>query len=355
MYNFDMNYMNNVIKKGNKLLLNKNLSKMNKELIIDDINMFKRFINNNYEIIGGNSIYTKKDSFSKLRVDFLKEAKEHYEFLGESLIDYIIKIYKSNMFNYEQNNIEQIVPFEKQVELTLKNYKIVSPKLYEYAKKFIIDKSVSQIQVVNDINVSSFCHYSDIVKLPFVIINPNELSNIFNHEVQHALEDMLRLKVPNVYAELGSITLELLFNDRLYEEQNYLFESDYGDRLEDISFLLIQLCDYLQLLKRLKKYNFNLNNMEFKKLCSYYIGADEDKIYDYLTDVLNDCFYDSYMCYVLSFFKAIEIRKMHKNHDVLDLLKMYYTKNFKFEIPKDGYKIYEKYVDEMKQKTKRIM
>ena len=355
-WNFDLDYLNYVVKKGNIMLQDKKLTNKTKKLITDDIKMFEGFINNCYDLPSEEGKYDDSYSFSKLKRIFLKEAFNHYNFLGDDLIDFIINLSEEQIFNDDWCFYSNILPFDKQVELTLETYSSVSSKLYNLAKKIILDESVSQIQVVNDLDASSYCHYSDIVKLPFLIVDPDETNNLFNHEIQHAIEDVLKLKVPSVFLELGSITLELLFNDTLFLKQNYLCIDDYNDRIEELSFHLKELHDYFKLLKKLKIYNFDVNNKEFINLLVSNVCVNVEDIKYYLIEKLNDCDYDLYMCYAFSCLKAIELREKINNSkcDILELLNSYYVKHFDFRIPKDKYKVYERYVDEMKQKTKRI-
>lgn len=353
-WNFNLDYLEETIKMGNKMLLDKKLSNKMRKKVIMDINVFKNFISGKYEVPSEKAIYDDNYSFIKLKKFFLKDAKEHYEFLGEELINFIINLKKEDIFNFDNFDFQNVLPVEKQMELTLENYKKISNDFYKCANELMIDDKVSQIQITHD--ADSYCYYSDIVKLPFLIINPSECNNILNHEVQHAIEIMLNLEIPTVFSELGSITLELLFNDKLFEYQNYLSGFDYYDRFDDMSCQLDDLSDYFHLLKKLKTYDFKPNKKEFMDLFSSSIGIKQNDIKLFLIDLLNDCEYDLDICYTLSFLKAIELREQvnNSNCNLMELLNQNYTK-FNFLIPNDGFKIYERYIDEMKQKTKKYI
>lgn len=354
-WNFDIDYLNQVVKKGNELLKDEKLSHKKRKIIDKDIQVFKQFIKGDFSLPDEEVPHYDGLSYTKLKNLFLKDAKEHYEFLGKHLIDYIIKVYYEHIFKIENTYYERPLPFDKQVYLTLKNYNTVSSKLYEYAKKIVFNNSFSQIQLVDDSDYSSFCHYSEIVKNPFIIVDSEENNNIFNHELQHAIEDVLDLKIPTVYLELGSIELELLFNDTLFKEKNYLCSDDYGDRMEETDNILEELHLYLTLLKRLAKYDFKINNDGFIKVCSKSMRIYEEQVNEWLYDTLTNCNYDLYICYLMSYLKAIEIRENQYKYqgDVLHLLNQYYKPKPVLQIPEDGIEIYKRYVKEMNEKTKR--
>ena len=85
------------------------------------------------------------------------------------------------------------------------------------------------------------------------------------------------------------------------------------------------------------------------------MSIKENRLVNFLKELVNNNDYDEYICYLLSYLKAIELRYISKkfDSDKSELLIPYIQKNnFNFNWNPDSFKIYENYVNEMYQKTK---
>ena len=83
------------------------------------------------------------------------------------------------------------------------NYKEHSKLYYEIAKHIIKIENPSQIQLITKSKKpASYCRHNFINHIPFIIINENDESWALNHEVQHAIEEIINYETPYFYDEL---------------------------------------------------------------------------------------------------------------------------------------------------------
>ena len=358
-YNFNHSDFKKYINRGYYLLRNANLSPKEKFMIRDDINFLSNFLNENgisYEplAVKSNCIRT----FQSLKTEYINFLKVLYRELGERLINFIIDLESENILCADYNYIDSgfIIPLEYQEELTLRNYEKNSKILYSYAQEMFSKKPTSKIQEMNICDGSSYCHYSSILNLPFLVINPSEAPYVLNHEVEHGVECLLNLDINDEYKELGPIYFELLFNDMLYDSNRTITPSSYVSRLVDAEDILYELTKTFNVIKELVKYNFMVSDAKFKSILIDILKLHDNNVYSYLIndDLLINI--KTQIRYLLSYLKAIELRKItDRRNDSFYILREYLNqRNFSFKPDEKSYDVYKEFVNEMKSKSKHF-
>lgn len=356
-WSFDNNFLIDTIKKGEEQLKSKELSRSKRKETQQDIETFKRYINGDFELQSENNRQVRLPKQKEKFKDYiLKRMIKQYKTLGDETIKYIINLYEEEIFTENDDlcyeTTELLLDYE--AELIIKNYEKNSPKFLIPAKKIILDNSIKQIQ--SSQFASSYCHCDSITEQPYIIINPEDIPCIFNHEVEHAIEYLLGYSYNQLYGELGPIFYEMLFNEELYKKQGFLKSGDYYFRISEMYNLLDIVSSYFEILLLFKESNFDLSTEAFFQTFIDKKSINPSHLEDYLKEeianeeILND------MCYLFSTLKAIELReqKINTPNNNNEILEPYITsKKFNFSIPKDGFKVYERYIEDMSQKVKR--
>jgi len=353
-WQFDKQFLERNINEGIILLNDNELDKLERIIIKNDLKTLKQYLTGDFESY--NTSIKNFKSLEKLKKYVLIKAQNIYITLGKELIDWIIDLNNENPFYDIQDTKKTKISISKQVELTLKNYENNSKYLLNYAKQILSSQPTSQIQIIKDLEVGSYCHYSDIAKIPLILIDTTESPNTLNHETQHAIEYFLPYKTHEFFNELGAIYFELLFLDLLFNEQGFLYNGDYGERLQEVSYEINTLAEYFELIKIFAKYNFNIETKHFINLFEKYMFVEENKLIGFLNEEIASESIEYNILYLLSSLKAIELRNKNSilKTDSINILKPHikYPK-FNFNIPDNYLKIYELYIEEMKQKTKK--
>lgn len=329
------------IKQGYQILSNGQLNKNEIEYIRKEILTLENF--------GNNDLNDKKSKkiFGELKDLFLKEIMWLYYNLDKKLIDWLIELASAEIFNQEINMQNVKIPIEKQLDYTLRNYETYSKKLLSYAKDLFFNKP-NLIQIAE--NSSSFCEYFKIIEKALVIINPEEAGYVLNHETEHFIERQLGLPNNDPYLELGSIYFELLFTDLLYEKEGILIRG----KIKDMGYDITVISEYLIVAKEFAKYNFQVSDEIFKKVFLEKIYIIPEELEEYLEKQLEDDNIANGLIYLISFLKAIELRELTltSNEDSFDILKPYLqSKKLIFNPSTKLFSTYEKYIDEIKQKS----
>jgi len=356
-WNFNKEFLRNVVNQGKETLKTNNLSRKRRQSLRIDIETFERFIQGDFELKRPDSYrISLPKNIDKLKEYILTKMIKLYKTLGKDLIKWLMFLSEEQIFKeikIEYGNFSEI-PLEEQVELTLKNYEKNSPIFLETAKNIILDKSINQIQVAEFMD--SYCHHDSITGQSFIIINPQEEPCIFNHEVQHAVEMLHKYPTSPLYCELGPIYHELLFIEELYQSKGYLKPGDYDFRIDDLAYLLHSIYFYFQILLRFENKNFDVTTDEFLKTFLHVEEIKSSELEVYLREEIatNEVIED--LNYILSILKAIELKeiKSKPNNNQTNILEsLIKRKAFNFTIPKDNYKVYQRYIEEMEQKTKK--
>ena len=243
---------------------------------------------------------------------------------------------------------------EEQVELTIKNYERNAPKFLVPAKEIILGESIRQIQLVDE--CSSYCHHDSITGQSYILINSTDAPCFFNHEVQHAIEVSLNYSTSPLYYELGPILCEMLFNEELYKLKGHLENGDFDFRLDDAVTLLKCINDYFKVLVSFAKKDFYISTNEFLTKFQSVKEIELNSLDEYLREEIANGEIIDDMNYLFSFLKAVELRekRMNSNDSQSELLEHHIKKkSFCFWIPQDGYRPYERYIEEMNQKVKK--
>ena len=354
-WEFDKEYLEELIKKGNELLNSNKISRAKKKLIQEDIETFSRFL------CGYFSLYRETDyneiPLNILKRQVLKQMKKYYKILGPKLIDWTISLQKEGIFGYQENEEKTILTMEEQVPLTLENYNNNSKYLLYGAQSLLSTDPISQIQVVEIPDADSYCYSSDITYFPFMVVNPNEAPSSLNHELEHGIEDVIGYSHPELFRELGPMVMESLFLDVLASRQGFLYSGDFQDRFELMTNCLEDLAEYFEVMKEFAKKDFIVSMDEFKNTFFEKDIVSPMNFEEYLKDEILDA--DGItkgMKYLYSFLKAIEIREKSKisKDDVLNLFDGYiYDKRFNFNPQYDSFKVYKNYVEEMNKRIRK--
>ena len=356
-WEFDRDFLKKYIKMWDESIKTANLSDSEKALLKDEKSMFNRFLKGEYSISDG--YIGRYKSIDNLRRYVLSKMKYEYEMLGPELIDYIQSLYSSDIF-CSVGSPRPDVPIEIQEEYTLKTYEKNCKLFYKYAKQILSLKPTSMVQCTSYLEGSSWCFFSDLLDLPFLVIDPRETSNVLNHETQHGIDFLLKYQlVNNYYSELLPICFEILFDDLLFEKEGIC---DYDFRLEEMDSLLSDVCDYLNVMKKFAAMEFKVPLDKFKEIVTKDFSIDECVIVPVLNEIVVGDDFDFNFGYLVSYLKAIELRSelQKANSDCLSLISPY-VRNYDFEFNPDynNFKTYESFVSEacqkqltMKRKTK---
>lgn len=349
-WQFNKKVLQDAIDCGNHFLLTNKLSNQQRRSIRSDIVRFQNFLSGDFED------YQRKVFFnpSTLKRNILNGMKRHHRIFKGDLMSWFIELNQAKIFKYHRRMKVFKLPIEEMAEQTLKVYRTNAPLFYNCAKEFIYCSELNLIQEA-EISSSSYCFYSDILKLPFIVINKNDDSYVLNHEIQHAIEYMLDIAIPEFYHEFGPIYFESLFIDSAYEKHGKKVLSGFVRRIQDMEDYLDILSVYLYSMSVFSHYDFDVSDEFFYEIWQEATGLS----FDYLTQFLNHEIVNreitSSLSYLLSFLKAIEIRDViitgnpdgrRKFNDLL------FTKKFSFTPPSDGFEPYARFVNEVKQKVR---
>lgn len=362
-WQIDPAFLQETITQGYRLLDNPSVSSKRKRTIKNDIIDFNRYLQGDFDI-GENDASNVPKDLEKLKTHILNKMQKQYKKLGPELINWIIDLSYEAIFetynkehDYQTADITNLT-IDEQAELTMENYKKHSPRFYIPAKEIIVNNKIRQIQLVTDKeDCDSYHRRNTINHIPLIIINSKDAPNTLNHETQHGNEEILKYKTPFYYSELGSSYFELLFTDELYKRQGYILEGDCQDKIAETDDLLYLLGEYFRTLLAFANKNFEIPTDEFLSTFIENENISADTIEDYLREEIATSEIDEDMDYVFSYLKAIELREKtqdFKGDSALLLDRYNNTRKFRFDIPQNGYAVYERFVQEVKEKTKTM-
>ena len=345
-WNFDKKHLEFAVEKGKLLLTKKDISTYRIKGINEEISVFDRWLNDNYNlpILSVNN----KNKIDDLKEQIMHDVKLCGGFFGKGYISLITKLVESDLFNIPVCN-SQLLSTDEMVNYTMNTYNNYSPKLMESAKKIL---SNNHIQVVN--NSKSYSYSStNILNEGFVVLNPNEGNGILNYHVQDAIEDLVPIEYSLDYNCLGPLLFNLLFHDKLYEDNNIKYSSDYYLMIKKIREQLIEIIPVLKMfISTRSSKKDEINDELFGDLCYKYFGSDNlEIVYNQVHNVICRCD----IKFILSFLKAVDLREkiVSNNIDVFDCLSRFrddfiYTStviNSKFDI-------YNRYMEEINNRCK---
>lgn len=354
-WEIDKAYLRKCIDDGYHMLNNPYLSKIDKLYVKDDIKLFERFLKGCFELQNSNS---KTDiSLKRLKELVLQKMKKEYEILGDNLINFIISLGNIGLFDCGFSINQTDLSMDTQAELTLLNYREHSQFLYSYVNRLLSSRKIAQIQMVENLNGSSYCHYSEIRKIPFLIIDPLEAPWIFNHEIEHGIEIALNWDLNSLFLELTPIYFELLFTDILYHEQGFVLHGDYQNRVENASFYFICLDEYFGVMQKFAETNFDVSLETFKSVFFDNVSLCDntsETLQRYLIKEILSGEIEKYMRYLFSYLKAIELydQTIESQKDGYDILKPYLTPKFNFEVSDASVSTYENYLNKMLKRVR---
>ena len=349
-WQFNKVLLQDAIDAGQRFLLDKNLSRKERHEITSDITRFKKFIDDDFEIIKKK----RRLSFKCTKNNILRTMKKYYQLFDKDLRNWFIELYQSHVFSYEQDSPFMILSIDEMVIETLSNYRKNAPIFYKCAKEILFNSQISLVQEAI-IDSSSYCFYSDILHLPFIVIDQLDEAYVLNHEIQHGIEYLMGIPTHYLYSEFGPIYFETLFNDLLYKKKGHQALSGSINRIKETNDFLAILSVYLYAMSVFAHHNFEIDDELFKQTFMDVTNLEEYKLLDFLNDELVESEINETLGYLFSFLKAIEIRdyKLRKNEDGTFMFNnILFSKKFKFKPPVDGFDPYIRYVEDIKQKVK---
>lgn len=352
-WQFDENYINNLLDRGFALLRDPEIPNDKKIRIRQDIKFFQEILKQNFEYFEKPEEYFP--SLEDLKRYVINKMRKQYELFGRKLINGIIALDNESIFDISDSFEQTDLSMDEQEKLTMRNYEKNSKFLLNYARGLFSSKPTSQIQCVENLNSSSYCYPSEIDNLPFLIVNPTEMPSILNHEVQHGVEDILGFNHPRFLSEEGSIFFELLYLDILFEEQNYLLRGDIH-RLNETSIQINYLSGYFEVMKEFARKNFQVSKSEFLEMFGEYFNVMKGNLGKALNDEIVSGEIDKDIMYLLSHLKAIKLRHYSKlsHDDAFEVLKSHVkTPIFESDNLTSDFEIYEEYINEMLQKSRK--
>lgn len=332
---------------GKKLLMNTQLTKNQYEHIRKEILILEGFLQGNYNV--KDSTKQPQYTFNELKIATINKMKSIYYTLGKDLINWLIDLKNTRIFEQSYHFDDTLVPIEKQLEYTLRNYELHSKILLPCAKDLFYNKP-THIQIKEDFETTSFCEYFKILDKSLLLLDPDEAWYILNHETEHFIEQILKLPKNDPYLELGSIYFELLFTDLYYEKEGILLPG----KIEDTDFDLDYLTDYLIVIKEFAKTNFQVSNDFFKNIFIEKLQVIPSELEEYLQEEIETGYMIDNIIYLISLLKAIELRNLTltTKQDSFDILKPYLeSKKLIFNPTYDLFPIYENYIEDLHQKS----
>ena len=351
-WGFDTECLKRYIELGNLKINSYNISSCSIKSIKRDIKILGDFLSNNYEFPSNkNESYT---SIVSLKEIVLEKMQKEYDLIGEDFITFLMDLCYEGIFEDNISFEAKEVPIDIQEEFTLKNYEKNAKGWYEHVKRILSPVPTKQIQLVNGLDSSSWCHFSEIGNHSFIIINPTDSAHALNHEIQHGIDfEQNFLNIKNYFIELNSIFFELTFDDLLFDKKGIC---DHSFRLQDIAYWLDNLRLYFSVMKSFKKKNFDVSLYDFLKTISDTFNLDAIQIIPFLNETIINGEFDCNLTYAVSFLKAVELREQKRKtrSDNICVLEPYISsEKFDFNPNYKSFEIYKTFVQEANDKKLR--
>ena len=296
-YYFDKELLKKNINTWENSLLNKNLTKEQKESLIECISYFKSYL------IGKKVTPTIKEV--KLS-NILGKMKKDFNSIDKRLFGYINSLENLLEYNlYDESYYSDTIP-SRIVNNSLEIYSEFLPGLYNTAINFINDDR-HLINFSSNTNLRSICIKPIGVQTPFVNVSDYKRRPIiFIHELQHAVEIKKKYRIHEYSSETVPILLETLYIDKMIENKDFKSVNLYYDRINSTLLELRKLNAYFSSLQDLEKYNFEVSKHKLVNIliANKFIKNENRYLGAYNFDMklaLN---------YINSFIKSINIRSM---------------------------------------------
>lgn len=351
---FDRKFLKETREKGIRLLKEKNLPAKVLKDIKEDVGMYTRFLAGDFNLVK-KPIMPFSD-INTLKSYILLTMAEHYKLFGPELLKWVISLNGEQIFeSSEVSCMYSDLSTYEQAENALLLYKKYNKKFYEQALEIYSYKSVCQVQEDYNLISSSYCTFCSITNLPLIVVNPFKAPTVVNHETQHGVEYMLDFNTHELYRELGSIMFELLSLDQLFNRRGFLYLTDYSSRTNEMADSLPFLSKYFELILDFSKDQFNISTDDFLLRVGSKFSKEENTIQVFLEKELVGNLVDERLEYFFSYLKAIELREeilVNKEVGIERLDGFLRDSRFNFTPPKNGFKVYEKYIRELEQKSR---
>ena len=349
-WNFNQELLEIAIEKGQSFLLSSGLSKQDKRDIKSDIKRFQLFLAGDFDDIERK----RYQNMPYLKNNILSGMKKMEKVLSPELRTWLINLCMAKLFEVDNEIPIFNMDFDEISRETLKNYKKYAPVLYNFAHFMLKRKNPGLIQSAA-LNTSSYCFYSDILRLPFMVIDPLDDASSLNHEMEHGIEYLINANQHPFYGEFGPIYFEMLFCDGLYNKYGQSSLAMHLTRMDDATNQLNILTVYLCAMRIFAKHNYEVSDQLFLETFANLKNINNEKLLIFLNDEIVNVNIVETINYLLSFLRSIEVRELTmKDNNMAGVIfnDTLFKNRFKFHIPDDNYKLYERYVSEIKQKMR---
>ena len=348
-WHFNKSLIEEAINTGQSFLLSPNLSKQDRLEITSDIKRFKLFLDGNFD----NYIRRRRQNMPYLKNNIISGMKNLEKILSPRLRRWLIDLAQDQIFTIDSETPIFTMSLDEAAKTTLKNYKMNASAMYNFAKTILEPKQGIIQEAV--LNTSSYCFYSDILQLPFIVVDPLDDAGCLNHELEHGIEYLMGTRPHFFYSEFGPIFFELLFCDESYKKYGKSSLAMHITRIKETEDYLNVLAVYFCAMKIFSLRNYDVSEQFFLETFEYFSNVENDNLIDFLNDEFVNSQIIESITYVLSFLKAIQVRELANNggnQSGASFNDIVFSKKFKFKIPDSNYQLYEKYIEEIKQKMR---
>lgn len=359
-WNFDTEYILELIERGEKLLRDEHVSKYRKKKYYTSVRLLKNLLVDDCEETDEYDT-NKNYNFEQLKHKILVRMRYEHEFYGRNFLNSLIKLWESEILE------EAAIPLSHQRKFNMDEisyhilnvYKKYSDILYKHAKS-IINSPYNQIKGSNDIYTSS-CVSVSLERKSFLIIDIDDLTNTFIHELQHGIEYNLSLPIHEFYLELGPMVFEKLYCDEVDKCDNLGAWYENLERMNDIFLCLSYIAPYIKVMYEFSERNFDVDDETFINTFIKHDLLDDDVCFETLTEELKTDIYCfnivDYIKYIVSYFKSIDIYEKIKVDSECGINELFHClgqEYIDFSITDQDIDRYKKHIENYKDEQKRL-
>lgn len=336
-------YFRQMISKSNLILTEQKLDENIKINIRDMQKVFEQYIDENQK--ENKAIVSFEDMLKNL-TDKMNGDLEKIKLSTWKNIQSLcwnVRKYQATENNYHTDKIE----LEDLIQTTLKVYDRADKQMYLCAKSILKDKHT--LIYLNNLDINNYyrCRY---LQLNFIACDATGYSAYpsFIHESQHSIDHKLFKDIPPLFWELAPIFFETLMIDLLNKSGKHL--GLYGERINNHNMLMNEIYDYVRILE---KFENKGKILTAKNTSSILEVEDESELASLYSFYNNDDAIDS-VKYIISFMRAIQIRKLYynsKKQGIMELKDVVAGNNLKINYSSLIYD-YEMFINEIETKNK---
>lgn len=349
-WSLNENYLRKAIKKGNLRLAKGSISDFERKGISSEIAVFERWLSGDYDFYYTEESLKKKKreySFYELKEKIIQDSLNFRKCFWKKQADLITKIDDEDLFKIDKRP-DELIGIDEQANITMKTYESYSSKFFLPMAQDIILGKTPHIQKIDDDNFMSYAFGSThLLWESFVFLNPSDGNGILSSLVQDGIESVYPFDYSMDYIELGIVLFQILFHDKLFEENGIKYTTDYYDLMSKFRDKLHNISVVLNFSKDVKSFvdaKMDITEDIFCELCMKYFGT---KDLSYVYKFIHDIFYFDDIGFIFSVLRAIEARRriVDDKIDAYDALRWANSVDAK-------YPVYQKYMEDINNRRK---